>query len=74
MSNVQDIKDMAMMAAEFANFKKELADNEIRLASLEQYKAKTERYGFFLLGMVALGTMLMSGFEKIITKITAVLP
>lgn len=40
-----------------------------RIKVLEEYKAKTEKYGFFLMGMVAVGTLIASGLEKAVHKI-----
>jgi hypothetical protein len=73
MADTQQIKDIATIAAEFANLKKEMLDNESRIKTLEDYRAKTERYGFFLMGMVAVGTMLISSVEGVVNKIIAVI-
>lgn len=80
----QTVKNIATLTAEVAHLKEALEHNENackvrddeamkRIKALEDYKTKTERYGFFLMGMVAVGTMIASGIDKITTKIMALI-
>lgn len=84
MHNTQTIKDIATIASEVAHLKQALEDSEKsclerdnkaveRIKVLESYKARTEKYGWFLLGMATIGAMLAAGMEKIVNTIFKVI-
>jgi len=85
MADAQTIKDLATLSLEVFHLKEALIESEsacklrdeqaiTRIRALEEYKARTEKYGFFLMGMAAVGTMLAAGFEKVVNKIMGVIP
>jgi hypothetical protein len=84
MVDTQTVKDRATLAVEMKHLADALEASEAacrirddeamkRIKVLEDYKTKTERYGFFLMGMAAVGTMIAAGFEKAVNKIFGVM-
>ncbi len=64
MVDKQDIKDIATLIA-----KMEVLEGDVKV--LKEYKAKTERYGWFAMGMIAVGTVIASSLEKPVSKLMA---
>lgn len=84
MADTQTVKDIATLTSDLKHLAEALEASEAacklrddqamaRIKALEDYKTKTERYGFFLMGMAAVGTMIASGFEKVVNKVFGVI-
>lgn len=65
------MKNELLLEREIEYLKEKHEENAKRIEQLEAYKAKTEKYGWFLLGVLALGSMLAAGIEKAVSKILA---
>jgi len=68
-SEIQGIKDMVGLIAKVESLEVAHIANVKRIETLEEYKARTERYGFFLMGIMAVGVFIAAGFEKAINFI-----
>lgn len=85
MESEQTAVSLALINAQIIALQKELRESEAaclvrdkealeRIRVLEAYKSRTEKYGFFLMGMIALGSMIAAGFEKVVNKIMGMVP
>jgi len=53
-----------ILELEIAYLKEAHKANEDRIAALEAYKSKTERYGWFVMGIIAVGIYVASSLEQ----------
>lgn len=85
MADIQTTKDIATLTAEVQHLKETLETQEAacrlrdsqaleRIKALEAKLGKAERYGWFFMGMVAVGISIGAGFEKVFNKIMMVAP
>lgn len=85
MADIQTAKDIATLSSEVAHLKESLEASENacklrdsqamdRIKILEAKLGKAERYGWFFMGMIAVGVSIGAGFEKVVNKIMAVAP
>ena len=63
-----------VLELEIAYLKEAHAANEKRIAVLEAYKSKTERYGWFAMGIIAVGIYIASSLESAIKFIGKIAP
>lgn len=63
-----------VLELEIAYLKEAHRANEERISVLEAYKSKTERYGWFAMGIIAVGIYIASSLESAIKFIRQVAP
>lgn len=85
MADTQTVKDIATVMADIKHIQEAIEAQEKackvrdenameRIKILEFKLGKAEKYGWFFMGMVAVGATIAAGFEKMINKIVTLAP
>ncbi len=85
MADTQTVKDIATLMADIKHIQEAMEAQEKackirdenameRIKVLEFKLGKAEKYGWFFMGMVAVGATVAAGIEKVLNKITALAP